>query len=179
MSLTYFKRYQMELDLQFFDIPSPELSPGYRFVPWSEADLDKHADIKYQSFCNEIDANVFSCFRELEGCQRLLREITSRNNFLPDATWLLVYDCPQSETPTTVDVQQRGAIQNIGIHPAHRDQGLGSSLLFKSLAFIKARGLQRVILEVTSQNVGALRLYKRLGFRIIKTVYKPAPTITY
>ena len=186
MSLTYFKRYQMELDLQFFDIPSPELSPGYRFVPWSEADLDNHADIKYQSFCNEIDANVFSCFRELEGCQRLLREITSRNNFLPDATWLLVYDCPQSETPTTVgtiqalvDVQQRGAIQNIGIHPAHRDQGLGSSLLFKSLAFIKARGLQRVILEVTSQNVGALRLYKRLGFHIIKTVYKPVPINTY
>ena len=60
MSLTYFKRYQMELDLQFFDIPSPELSPGYRFVPWSEADLDKHADIKYQSFCNEIeDEKIF------------------------------------------------------------------------------------------------------------------------
>ena len=112
MSLTYFKRYQMELDLQFFDIPSPELSPGYRFVPWSEADLEKHAEIKYQSFCNEIDANVFSCFRELEGCQRLLQEITSRNNFLPDARMVfpsldscLTTSCPSLHHALVVDEQ--------------------------------------------------------------------------
>ena len=92
MSLTYFKHYQMELDLQFFDIPSPELS-GLSFRAMVRGRPREHADIKYQSFCNEIDANVFSCFRELEGCQ-LVREITSRSN-LPDATWLLVYDCPQ------------------------------------------------------------------------------------
>ena len=186
MSITYFKRYQMELDLQRFDIPTPELPSGYRFVAWTDSDLDKHASIKYQSFCNEIDANVFSCFRKLEGCQRLLREITSRNNFLADATWLLEYECADAEHPVgvgtiqaLVDVQQRGAIQNIGIHPNHRNQGLGSSLLFKSLTFIKARGLERVMLEVTSQNIGALRLYKRLGFHIIKTVYKPVPINTY
>tara|TARA_B100000945_G_C20405469_1_gene609759 strand:- start:172 stop:702 length:531 start_codon:yes stop_codon:yes gene_type:complete len=176
----------MELDLQQFDIPTPELPTGYRFVAWTDSDLDKHASIKHESFCNEIDANVFSCFREFEGCQLLLREITSRSNFLPDATWMLEYKSPDSEYPVSVgtiqalvDVQQRGAIQNIGIHPQHRDKGLGSSLLFKCLTFIKARGIQRVMLEVTSQNVGALRLYERLGFRIIKTVYKPAPITTY
>jgi ribosomal protein S18 acetylase RimI-like enzyme len=27
-------------------------------------------------------------------------------------------------------------------------------------------------LEVTSQNVGAVRLYQRLGFRKVRTVYK-------
>ena len=186
MSLTYFKRFQMELDLHQFAIPVPELPAGYRFVAWSDSDLEKHASIKYQSFSNEIDANVFSCFRDMEGCRRLLREITSRSNFLPDATWLLEYEDPDSENPVTVgtiqalvDIQQRGAIQNIGIHPNHRDKGLGTSLLFKCLKYIKARGLQRVMLEVTSQNIGALRLYKRLGFRIIKTVYKPAPITTY
>jgi len=186
MSITYFKRFQMELDLHQFEIPVRELPEGYRFVAWNDSQLEKHASIKYQSFCNEIDANVFSCFREIEGCRRLLREITSRSNFLPDATWLLEYKGWDSEDPLTVgtiqalvDVHQRGAIQNIGIHPSHRDKGLGTSLLFKCLHYIKARGLQRVMLEVTSQNIGALRLYKRLGFRIIKTVYKPAPITTY
>lgn len=166
--------------------PTPELPPGYRFVPWCDDDLNKHAEIKFLSFRNEIDANVFSCFREREGCQRLLREITSRSNFLPDATWMLEYESAPGEGPQVVgtiqalvDHQQRGAIQNIGIHPDHRDQGLGTSLLFKCLIYIKARGLQRVMLEVTSQNIGALRLYKRLGFRIIRTVYKPAPVTTF
>ena len=186
MSITYFKRFQMELDLDQFEIPALELPGGYRFAAWNDNDLEKHASIKYQSFCNEIDANVFSCFREIEGCRRLLREITSRSNFLADATWLLEHKGPTSEKIITVgtiqalvDVQQRGAIQNIGIHPQHRNKGLGTSLLFKSLNYIKARGLQRVMLEVTSQNIGALRLYKRLGFRIIKTVYKPAPITNY
>ncbi len=186
MSLTYFKRYQMELELQQFVIPSIEIPSGYRFVAWDDQDLSKHAEVKYLSFRNEIDANVFSCFREQEGCERLLREISARSNFLPDATWLLVTDRTEGPEPEVVgtiqalvDVHGRGAIQNIGIHPEHRDRGLGTSLLYKCLTFIQARGLQRVMLEVTSQNVGALRLYKRLGFRIMKTVYKPAPITTY
>ena len=75
-----------------------------------------------------------------------------------------------------VDVQQRGAIQNIGIHPAHRDQGLAAHAL-KSY-FYQSTWFATCELEVTSQNIGALGA-KRLGFHIIKTVYKPAPTITY
>jgi ribosomal protein S18 acetylase RimI-like enzyme len=35
-------------------------------------------------------------------------------------------------------------------------------------------GIRRVYLEVTAQNTGAVRLYQRLGFRLIKTVYKAA-----
>ena len=33
-------------------------------------------------------------------------------------------------------------------------------------------GIGRVYLEVTAQNEGALRLYRRLGFVTVKTVYK-------
>jgi hypothetical protein len=33
-------------------------------------------------------------------------------------------------------------------------------------------GLARVYLEVTAQNDGAVRLYKRLGFRRTKTLFK-------
>ena len=33
-------------------------------------------------------------------------------------------------------------------------------------------GLRRVYLEVTAQNQNALRLYKRLGFTRVRTVYK-------
>ena len=52
----------MELDLHQFVIPSIEIPPGYRFVAWDDQDLSKHAEVKYLSFRNEIDANVFSCF---------------------------------------------------------------------------------------------------------------------
>jgi len=38
----------------------------------------------------------------------------------------------------------------------------------------REKGIARVYLEVTAQNVGAVRLYQRLGFRRTRTVYKAA-----
>ena len=65
-----------------------------------------------------------------------------------------------------------GAIQNVGITPAHRGRGVGTALLLAALAGFQQMGLSRVYLEVTAQNDGAVRLYKRLGFRRTKTLFK-------
>jgi len=59
-------------------------------------------------------------------------------------------------------------------HPTHRGLGLGTLLLHRALSGFRSAGLRRVYLEVTSQNSGAIRLYQRLGFRRVKTVYKAA-----
>jgi hypothetical protein len=45
-------------------------------------------------------------------------------------------------------------------------------LLAQALSGFRAEGLRRVYLEVTAQNTGAIRLYKQLGFRQVRTVYK-------
>jgi ribosomal protein S18 acetylase RimI-like enzyme len=65
-----------------------------------------------------------------------------------------------------------GSIQNLGVVPEHRGQGLGSQLLLAALAGFAQVGLMRASLEVTAQNVDAIRLYRRMGFRRVKTVYK-------
>jgi ribosomal protein S18 acetylase RimI-like enzyme len=68
-----------------------------------------------------------------------------------------------------------GAIQNLGITAAHRGQGLGEALLLQALHGFRRCGLAHAILEVTAQNEGAIRLYRRVGFRRAKTVYKAVP----
>jgi len=65
-----------------------------------------------------------------------------------------------------------GAIQNVGVTPAHRGRGIGSAMIFAALAGFQQVGLPRVYLEVTAQNDGAVRLYNRLGFRRTKTLFK-------
>ena len=70
------------------------------------------------------------------------------------------------------DAGSTGAIQNLGIAPGYRNRGLGSLLLLQALAGFRRAGLRRALLEVTAQNEGAIRLYRRLGFRRRKTVYK-------
>ena len=179
MGLTYFKRYRLEIPLTgaLFDCPS--LPAGYSLIAWQPSLLDSHGDTKFRSFCYEIDANVFPCLGDRDGCRRLMDEITRRENFVREATWLLAYQGPGQSTPEycgTIqglrDSQGYGAVQNLGVTPMHRSRGLGTALLRQGLNGFRSAGLRRAYLEVTAQNTGAIRLYLALGFRRVKTVYK-------
>jgi ribosomal protein S18 acetylase RimI-like enzyme len=181
MGITYFKRFRMEIDLGRPFFAPPELPAEYELLAWDESLLDAHADVKYESFSLELDANVFPCLGDREGCRRLMREIVSRDGFVGEATWLLRFGSRQRtgmEYCGTVqgvrDCNGYGAIQNLGIAPGHRDRGLGTVLMHAALSGFRRAGLRRVFLEVTAQNVGAVQLYHRLGFCRTKTVYKAA-----
>ena len=97
------------------------------------------------------------------------------------ATWLLEYRTDVTEEVeycgTVQGIRDKngfGAIQNLGITPPHRGHGLGTYMLFHALHGFHRAGLRRAYLEVTAQNTGAVRLYRRLGFRKVRTVYKAA-----
>lgn len=170
--LSYFKRFKMELEL--FDAPpAPALPGGYALVPWHDGLLQEHADALFASFHETIDAVVFPSLGDRSGCYFLMTEISRKAGFLPGATWLLAG--PSGCCGTVQAVREPGsvgAIQNVGIAPGHRNRGLGSLMLLHALEGFRRAGLKRALLEVTAQNDGAIRLYRRLGFRRRKTVYK-------
>lgn len=174
MAITYFKRFRMEYDLRAL-MRRPPLTPGYRLLPWSAELLDAHADTKFRCFRYELDANVFPCLGDRDGCLRLMQEIARRPGFIEGATWLLQAEDDAEYCGTIqgiVDLEGYGSIQNLGVTQRHRGRGLGSILLFQALAGFRDAGLRRAFLEVTAQNIGAVRLYQRLGFRKVKTLYK-------
>ena len=178
MGVTYFKRYRMEYDLTRGNFPSSELPAGYAILPWRESLTEEHAEAKYQSFRNEIDANVFPCLGDRMGCQRLMADISNRAGFISESTWLIAHyrDASLPEYCATIqaiqDVNGLGSIQNVGVVPGHRGIGLSKILLSKALEGFTYRGLKRATLEVTAQNLLALKLYQRIGFRKVRTVYK-------
>lgn len=241
MTVTYFKRFRMEIPLHADLFPAPDPPRGYRFVPWHPELIPHHARAKFRSFRDEIDSHVFPCLGELTGCQRLMEDIAAKPGFVPQATWLAVCDPvqlapafryerdgsyfdlgrntterpvaegtfepqhgyenadrsidappmdlsgqPESATKPELttkpeycgtiqgigDDQSCGCIQNLGVIPGHRGNGLGRSLLLKSLEGFWQAGYSIASLEVTAQNVLALDLYRKLGFRRVKTVYK-------
>jgi len=172
-SVTYFKRYRMEIDL-LQSLPTlAELPVGYFFVPWDEALLPLHSEVKFRCFLEEIDAVVFPSLATRQGCSRLMREIRQKSGFCPEATWLIA---TREETCGTVqgvrEASGIGAIQNLGVTREHRGKGLGKALLLQALHGFRCRGLQRVHLEVTSKNDLAIQLYRNLGFRCRKTIYR-------
>ncbi len=173
----YFKRYKMEVDLA--GLPPAEVPGGYRFFPWHDSLLDAHADVLYQSFFHELDAEVFPSLGDRTGCACLLMEIARKPGFLPGATWLLV-DPANLPCGSIQGVQDRGglgAIQNVGVVPSHRGRGLGQAMVLQALHGFWGAGLGRALLEVTAGNDVAIRLYRRLGFRSRKTIYKAVPDL--
>ena len=179
MSVTFFKRYRMHFDLDCLELPAPAMPSGFRIHAWRSELLESHAEAKFESFRSEIDAAVFPCLGNRSGCTRLMHEITTRNGFIPESTWLITINCPDNgveESCATIqaicEAPGIGAIQNVGVAPRYRGLGLGTVLLTKALIGFKRLGLSVGSLEVTAENTGAMRLYQRYGFQIVRTVYK-------
>ncbi len=171
MALTYFKRFRMEIDLAEW-LADPVLADGYGWVPWDDSLVAVHADTQFRSFHSELDSTVFPCLGDRYGCLRLMREIRRKPGFLPNATWLVAFGREPCGTIQGVVDQGVGAIQNLGVVPEHRGHQLGRALLLKALLGFYAYGVRRAFLEVTAENSGAIKLYRGVGFRKSKTLYK-------
>ena len=173
MGVAYYRRFRMEVDLRNVQLSEPTLPEGFRFLAWDPVDLERHAEVKVQSFRDEIDSRVFPCLGNLIGCRKLMNEITRQRNFRPETTWLIAG--PDGDVGTIQGLahsRSLGAIQNVGVVPECRGLGLGRSLVLKNLAGFDAAGLKRVYLEVTAENLPAVSLYDSLGFRLVRTMYK-------
>jgi ribosomal protein S18 acetylase RimI-like enzyme len=58
-------------------------------------------------------------------------------------------------------------ISPLAISPEARGQGIGTALMGRVEAFARQRGYAFLSLEVVDTNVGAQRLYRRMGFEVI------------
>lgn len=185
MPLSYFQRYRMEARPAVV-AADPALPAGYRFVAWDAARLEEHAEAKHESFRDEVDARVFDCLGQRDGCRRLLEKISTKPGFLAQATWLIEYvagpaDAPHKREPCgtiqgSVVTPRMGAIHNLGVTPLHRGRGLGRALVAMAMQGFLQAGVPRVYLEVTTENTAAVRLYQRLGFQRVRTTYKAVET---
>jgi putative acetyltransferase len=66
--------------------------------------------------------------------------------------------------PAWADAVRHSGSLGMGVLASHRGRGIGRQLLAATLAHARASGITRVELEVRADNVGAIRLYERLGF---------------
>jgi ribosomal protein S18 acetylase RimI-like enzyme len=169
----YVKRYRMELRLRR-PFPPPALPPGFYWLPWSDDLLDVHAEVKRRCFAAEQDALVFPNLGHATGCRLLMRAIRDSAGFCPAATWLAA--CADGCVGTIQGLldggQRLGAVQNVGVLPGYRGCGIGRALVVKALHGFLVAGAARVYLEVTAGNGPAVRLYRGLGFRPARTLYR-------
>lgn len=169
----------METKLPFIGLPPPRLPETVQLLPWSANLVRDHAKVKFESFRDEMDVSLFPCLGRKDGCIQLMKDLVARKDFVPEATWLAVYQSPTDRRTVPIGTIQglrtadnEGAIQNIGIVPGYRGLGLGTALLWQTLTGFTHAGCRIASLEVTVHNSSAIRLYERIGFQKTCTVFK-------
>lgn len=183
MSQTAYKRFRMQIELRHAFFNPPVLPEGYRWLSWRSLLLERHAQVKWRAFREDLDGKVFSCLGASSGCLGLMREIVAQRSFCPSATWMVVYqpepNWPASDCGTIQGITRTGgigAIQNVGVTPEHRGQGIGRALVIQALrGFMQCR-MGCAVLEVTAENDGAVKLYRSLGFEVIDVLYRDGGT---
>jgi ribosomal protein S18 acetylase RimI-like enzyme len=60
-----------------------------------------------------------------------------------------------------------GYLQRLAVDPAARRQGLGRTMVFDALAWMRRRGAGRGLVNTQRTNQGALALYEACGFQIL------------
>lgn len=169
----------MQFDVHSQSIPESHASNDVTFAEWDEKLLALHGMCKWESFRREMDVNVFPCLGDREGCKKLMRDISQKDAFVPEATWLAIGKDSNPKNLLAVGTIQglrtnatHGAIQNIGVIPDFRGKGIGRELIRRSLIGFQSQGCRYVTLEVTVHNLGAIRLYESIGFQKSEIVFK-------
>ena len=177
-SAKHYKRLRMQVDL-WRPLSSPALPDGYQFVSWKPIVQERHAQVQWRSFRNDLDGQVFRCLGSLTGCRRLLHETVAHSQLAPESTWLIQFQPEPDWPPVDCAMIQGlirpgsvGAIQNVGVVPEHRGFGLGRAILLKALHGFRLHGARYATLEVTADNRAAVGLYLSTGFEVTRVLYR-------
>jgi ribosomal protein S18 acetylase RimI-like enzyme len=74
----------------------------------------------------------------------------------------------RSSEPEFAEASKRGYLYSLRVRPEWRGHGIGSQLVAAAEAELVARGYHEAAISTAKDNVGARRLYERLGYRVFK-----------
>ncbi|HUT21074.1 MAG TPA: GNAT family N-acetyltransferase [Anaerolineae bacterium] len=93
--------------------------------------------------------------------------------FLPDGLWLAVSDDATVGAilvgPYDDEIVRCVAVYGIKVDEPCRRQGIGSMLMQKADDFAQSAGLDRLFLETKPDNVPALALFRKCGYKIFES----------
>jgi ribosomal protein S18 acetylase RimI-like enzyme len=141
------------------------LPDGYTIRATEEADKAALAALYFATYPREIVADPAAALEEIERA------------FLGDygdldfaASPVAFYSNAMTASVTTVvkapweDTPPGPFIIEVMVHPEHRRRGLAECLISHAARELTRQGKRIVALRVMSNNTGALRLYRKLGF---------------
>jgi ribosomal protein S18 acetylase RimI-like enzyme len=144
-------------------------------APWEKKYASEAAELLFGAYHNHVDAAINDQYNTLAGATRLLDNIVHYQGcgeYLEQVSKVVIHRPARklAGVLTVTAVRSDTAhIPQIAIARTLQGIGLGTALLEAAFNDLARAGYRQVSLTVTDANVGAVRLYERLGFKTFRT----------
>jgi ribosomal-protein-alanine N-acetyltransferase len=68
-------------------------------------------------------------------------------------------------------IVKKGHVISIAVLPEYRRQSIGYLLMLEAIKAMKKYNAEECVLEVRRSNISAVNLYRKMGFKVIRTLY--------
>ncbi|MBI1738618.1 MAG: GNAT family N-acetyltransferase [Acidobacteria bacterium] len=169
-----FTRQFMILPLKEAQMSGTPVPHGLRLERWEDGHFESCARLIAQAYANHIDSEINDQYRTEAGATKFLKNIVilpGCGQFLPEASFVVRAEESSELTAavlTSTVSMGVGHITQICVMPEFQGQRLGLRLMDAAIRALKSLRYHALTLTVTSQNAGAVRLYEKLGFHVVK-----------
>jgi ribosomal protein S18 acetylase RimI-like enzyme len=139
---------------------------------WAEADYQAAASLITAAYEHHVDSEINDQYRSVSGALRFLNNIVrfpGCGTFDSGSSFLAV----KKATGAIIGVilcsrvkEEVGHVTQVCLLPEQRGRGIGEALLNATAAELASRKFSLLTLTVTEANIGAVSLYKKLGYKV-------------
>jgi ribosomal protein S18 acetylase RimI-like enzyme len=165
-------RLFMVLSLERIAPPLRSMNPEIEIRRWAEADYQPAAALITTSYRGHVDAEINDQYRTLAGSLRFLNNIVrfpGCGTFDPESSFVALRKGTRNLAGLILCSRVRpdvGHVTQVCVLPEFRSQGIGETLMAATSDSLRKQNCALLSLTVTEANVGAVGLYRRLGFEV-------------
>jgi len=141
---------------------------------WHERDYQAASGIITAAYSGHVDSEINDQYRSVSGSLRFLNNIVrfpGCGYFDADASYVAYHLPSRSDVGIILCSRVKDDVAHITqvcMLPQFRNHGIGEHLIRASHDRLRSRHFKDVTLTVTASNQGAVKLYQRLGFEIVR-----------
>ena len=143
------------------------LSPKYfeklGYLNIQQVKKEDLADLEWEGEYSKYRRMYASLYRDSQQGRALMWMVETQAHTMVGQAFVLL----KSGEMAAADGERRAYVFSLRIKPRFRNQGIGTYLMDFIQGDLRDRGYKFITLNVAKENPDALRLYKRLGYKVI------------
>ncbi|HYA97461.1 MAG TPA: GNAT family N-acetyltransferase [Methylomirabilota bacterium] len=155
--------------------PVPPLSKALRLERWEDRYFEACARLIYLAYADHVDGEINDQYRSRAGAMRFLKNIVllpGCGQFVRGASFLLRNVASEEVLGAVLTSEVApgvGHTTQLCVLPGYQGHGFGRLLMEHSIQALRLKKFHELTLTVTAVNHKAVELYRKLGFKTLRT----------